>query len=72
MLTDRNDLTVCFHSGGGLKEWLQREALWIKHVVWFPFCVYIEYIKGKQFIQEFQRLNAVQLVGVCTCLTKCK
>ena len=72
MFRERNDLIVCFHSGGGLKDWLQRDDAWIEHAVWFPFCLYVEYIKEKQFIQEYRSLKAVQGVEVCTYLTKRK
>jgi len=51
-----NDRSVCFHCGG-LKDWKRTEDQWMKHAAWFPFCVYVRYIKGPTFIRDFQILR---------------
>jgi len=55
--TRKDDRTICFHCGGGLRDWLQTDDAWAQHAAWFPFCVFVRYIKGPTFIRECQRLR---------------
>lgn len=43
----RGDTTKCFHYGGGLQDWRRTDDPWTEHALWFPYCVYVRYIKGK-------------------------
>jgi hypothetical protein len=52
MLAGKGDQTVCFHCGGGLKDWEETDDPWVEHAMWFPKCVYIVLNKGQEFIQE--------------------
>ena len=57
MFIGSHDRAVCFQCGGGLKEWLRTYDQWVQHAAWFPFCVYVTYIKGPSFIRDFQKLR---------------
>jgi len=52
LFAGQGDRTICFHSGGGLKNWHLAVDAWREHALWFPYCVYIRYIKGEEFIRE--------------------
>ncbi|KDR09161.1 baculoviral IAP repeat-containing protein 3-like [Zootermopsis nevadensis] len=53
--TGKGDQTVCFHCGGGLKDWEEMDDPWVEHAVWFPKCVYVVLNKGREFIQECRK-----------------
>lgn len=46
------DRTVCFHCGGGLREWKVTDDPWIEHAYWFPMCHFVIDVKGKEFIEK--------------------
>lgn len=50
--TGHGDRTLCFHCGGGLKDWEPEDAPWEQHARWFPKCIYVQLIKGKEFISK--------------------
>jgi hypothetical protein len=66
VLTGRGDDTVCFHCGGGLREWKETDEPWSEHAAWFPKCLYVNHIKGMQFIRQSWALKTAQGVEVCT------
>jgi len=37
LFTGQGDGTICFHSGGGLKNWRPADDAWREHALWFPF-----------------------------------
>jgi hypothetical protein len=51
-LAGKGDQTVCFHCGGGLKDWEETDDPWVEHAVWFPKCMYLVLNKGREFIPE--------------------
>lgn len=55
--TGNDDRTICFHCGGSLKDWLQNDNPFEEHAAYFPFCVYVRFIKGPTFISECQKLR---------------
>ena len=57
LLTGWNDQTKCSHCGGGLQDWLIADDPWQEHAWWFPYFVYLRYIKGPIFIRECKRLQ---------------
>ncbi|XP_050306387.1 baculoviral IAP repeat-containing protein 7 isoform X2 [Anthonomus grandis grandis] len=44
------DQTICFHCGGGLKDWEANDSPWEEHALWFPKCSYLFLKKGPQYI----------------------
>jgi len=52
LFTGQGDGTICFHCGGWLKNWRPTDDAWREHALWFPYCVYIRYIKGEEIIRE--------------------
>jgi hypothetical protein len=66
VLTGKEDHTICFHCGKGLKGWEEKDEPWSEHAVWFPTCLYVIHIKGMKFIQRCRALKAGQEVEVCT------
>lgn len=47
-----HDNTLCFHCGGGLKNWEVDDDPWIEHARWFQKCGFINIQKGPEFVQE--------------------
>ncbi|XP_023710490.2 baculoviral IAP repeat-containing protein 2 [Cryptotermes secundus] len=59
--TGKGDQTVCFHCGGGLKDWEETDDPWVEHAVWFPKCIHVVLIKGRTFIEECHRLKEARM-----------
>ena len=49
--TGKGDRVVCYHCGGGLKDWGRGDDPWEEHANWFPHCSYLLLVKGRQFVQ---------------------
>ncbi|XP_071959858.1 baculoviral IAP repeat-containing protein 8-like [Antedon mediterranea] len=45
------DQAMCFHCGGGLKDWQLDDNPWIEHAKWFPFCNWLRIENGFPFIE---------------------
>lgn len=52
--TGKSDQTVCFHCGGGLKDWECNDQPWQQHAKWFPKCPFVILQKGMEYITEQQ------------------
>uniref|UniRef100_A0A1B6CU38 RING-type domain-containing protein n=1 Tax=Clastoptera arizonana TaxID=38151 RepID=A0A1B6CU38_9HEMI len=50
--TGKGDQTICFHCGGGLKDWEESDEPWMEHARWFSKCNFVLMIKGKEFVDE--------------------
>ncbi|NWU98035.1 XIAP ligase, partial [Upupa epops] len=50
--TGNGDHVVCFHCGGGLQEWKEKEDPWDQHAKWFPGCRFVRLEKGVEFINN--------------------
>lgn len=50
--TRKGDQTICFHCGGGLKDWEESDEPWVEHARWFSKCNYVLLIKGKDFVDK--------------------
>lgn len=50
--TKCNDNTICFHCGGGLKNWEVDDDPWVEHAKWFSKCGFVNLQKGRKFIQD--------------------
>ncbi|PNF29316.1 hypothetical protein B7P43_G07821 [Cryptotermes secundus] len=59
--TGKEDQTVCFHCGGGLKDWEETDDPWVEHAVWFPKCIHVVLIKGWTFIEECRQLKEARM-----------
>lgn len=58
--TGKGDQTICYHCGGGLKDWEETDEPWVEHARWFSRCPYVQAVKGKSFIEEANCARAVQ------------
>ena len=52
LFAGQGDRTICFHCGGGLKNWRPADDAWRETSLCFSYCVYIRYIRGEEFIRE--------------------
>lgn len=50
--TGRGDETLCFHCGGGLRDWEPEDIPWEQHARYFPKCVYLANVMGSEFIHR--------------------
>src|SRR5215510_3766200 len=46
------DEVICFSCGGGLKDWQLCDNPYFEHAVYFPYCIYLNYTRGKSYIRE--------------------
>ena len=49
------DRTVCFHCGVGLEHGETTDDIFAEHAFYFPFCVFVRYIKGTAYVHECRR-----------------
>ncbi|CAL1688568.1 unnamed protein product [Lasius platythorax] len=47
-----DDQTLCYHCGGGLREWDPEDDPWEQHVRWFRYCPYLQMVKGTDYINR--------------------
>ncbi|CAH1181770.1 unnamed protein product [Phyllotreta striolata] len=59
--TGIGDQTLCFHCGGGLKDWEENDNPWEQHALWFSKCVFVNLKKGKDFIEEVKNKADTEL-----------
>ena len=50
LFTGKGDRVVCFHCGGGLKDWGKGDDPWVEHANWFERCPFLQLVKGREFI----------------------
>ena len=43
---------MCFHCGGGLKNWEPTDDVWVEHAKWYPSCPFVLLSKGEGFVKE--------------------
>ncbi|KAL1131906.1 hypothetical protein AAG570_011517 [Ranatra chinensis] len=58
--TGIGDKTICFHCGGGLKDWEETDEPWVEHARWFSKCIFILLMKGKDFVDEVSGKKLLQ------------
>ncbi|NWX18272.1 XIAP ligase, partial [Aegotheles bennettii] len=56
--TGNGDHVVCFHCGGGLRDWKENEDPWDQHAKWFPGCRFVRQEKGQEFINNVHLRDA--------------
>ncbi|XP_060525419.1 death-associated inhibitor of apoptosis 1 isoform X2 [Cylas formicarius] len=49
------DQTLCFHCGGGLKDWEENDDPWEEHALWFPKCNYLLLKKGAEYVEQVKQ-----------------
>lgn len=58
--TGKEDETICYYCGGGLKDWSETDQPWEEHARWFPKCPFVVVIKGEDFVNKHcERRNKV-------------
>lgn len=51
--TGKDDETICYYCGGGLKDWdEEKDNPWIEHARWFPKCPFVIVNRGQEFVEE--------------------
>ncbi|KAF4527963.1 hypothetical protein B566_EDAN017294 [Ephemera danica] len=53
--TGRGDRVICFHCGGGLKDWGLNDDPWEEHARWFSECSYVRQMKSKSLIESYSK-----------------
>jgi hypothetical protein len=53
----KGDRVVCYHCGGGLKDWGEGDIPWVEHAIYYEKCEYLLLAKGIHFINEVQRVS---------------
>lgn len=48
----KGDQTICYHCGGGLKDWEDDDKPWEQHARWFQKCNFVRLQKGPEYISE--------------------
>ncbi|XP_071444007.1 death-associated inhibitor of apoptosis 1-like isoform X2 [Hetaerina americana] len=59
--TGNGDQTICFHCGGGLKDWAEDDDPWIEHAKWFSRCSFVNLVKGSDFVSQVTRTRPATL-----------
>ncbi|XP_015599780.1 death-associated inhibitor of apoptosis 1 isoform X2 [Cephus cinctus] len=55
--TGKGDQTLCYHCGGGLKDWEPEDDPWEQHAKWFSKCYYLLLVKGQDYINNVTGLH---------------
>lgn len=50
--TEKGDRVLCFHCGGGLRDWEEMDIPWEQHAWFYEKCKYLKLMKGQKFIDE--------------------
>ena len=50
--TGEGDQTLCYHCGGGLKDWEPEDDPWEQHAKWFSKCYYLLMVKGQDYVNK--------------------
>jgi hypothetical protein len=53
--TGKNDETICYYCGGGLKDWSVADDPWEEHARWFGGCPFVIINKGQYFVDKHRR-----------------
>lgn len=55
--TGKGDQTLCYHCGGGLKDWEPNDDPWEQHAKWFSKCYYLLMVKGQAYVNTVTGLS---------------
>ncbi|XP_054853030.1 E3 ubiquitin-protein ligase XIAP [Eublepharis macularius] len=53
------DNVLCFHCGGGLRQWRADDDPWEQHAQWFPGCNYLLEQKGQDYVNNVQLTHSL-------------
>lgn len=59
--TGKGDQTLCYHCGGGLKDWEPEDDPWEQHAKWFSKCYYLLTVKGQSYVNGVTAQNVPPL-----------
>lgn len=48
----KGDQTLCYHCGGGLKDWEPEDDPWEQHAKWFSKCYYLLMVQGQDYVNK--------------------
>ncbi|XP_020298959.1 baculoviral IAP repeat-containing protein 3-like, partial [Pseudomyrmex gracilis] len=48
--TGKDDQTLCYYCGGGLRDWNPEDVPWEQHAKWFEYCPFLIVCKGRDYI----------------------
>ena len=54
--------TLCFHCGGGLKDWIRTDDPWYEHNNWFPHCVFITFCTRQGIYAENTSVQSCNII----------
>lgn len=57
------DKTLCFHCGGGLKNWEEDDDPWEQHALWFSKCNFLILKKSPEFVRKVCNRNKALLTS---------
>jgi hypothetical protein len=58
--TGIGDKTICFHCGGSLVDWGCDDHPFSEHAASFPYCVYVNNIRGPDFVGDCLRMRSLR------------
>ncbi|KAF4529125.1 hypothetical protein B566_EDAN017188 [Ephemera danica] len=58
--TGCGDRVICFHCGGGVKDWMSGDSPWVEHSIWFGNCDFLVANKGQQFVEKVKSITSMQ------------
>lgn len=64
LFSGKGDQTICFHCGGGLKDWEESDEPWVEHARWFSKCNFVLLTKGKTFVDEVCGRKTTKVISV--------
>lgn len=50
--TGTDDRVICYYCGGGLMDFDEDDSPWIEHAHWFSKCVFVNLLKGQDFVNK--------------------
>lgn len=62
--TGSGDQTLCYHCGGGLRDWEPEDDPWIEHAKWFENCPYLLLTKGTEFVSNITGRTYIGTVSI--------
>lgn len=60
--TGIEDQTICYHCGGGLRDWQEGDDPWEEHARWFSRCPFVIIKKGQEFVNEHRNKASRNIV----------
>lgn len=68
--TGKEDETICYYCGGGLKDWQEEDQPWEQHARWFSKCPFVIVNMGQDFVNKHCNRTNKNVVVKKRCSTK--